>query len=94
MLDHDDDAQKIHLEENLKKTNCKPVYEFKDQNCYKLAKNDILNLSDSWSGSAMEKPTEELKANVNDLTKKENHTIMIIRAPSGSTIVNLKAPNC
>jgi hypothetical protein len=42
----------------------------------------------------MEKPTEELKANVNDLTKKENHTIMIIRAPSGSTIVNLKAPNC
>lgn len=93
MLDHDDDDKKINSPDDLKNANCKPVYEFKDQNCYKIAKNDIFNLSDSLFGSITEKPIEELKANADDLSIKENHTIMIIRAPSGSTIVNLKASN-
>jgi len=33
------------------------------------------------------------KTNIDDVSKKENSTIMIIRAPCGSTIANLRASN-
>ena len=92
MLDHDDHQKVSHSKDNQGKATSKPVYEFKDQNCYKLAKSDIFNLSESPS-SILEPPDTQPKIGIDDPNEKQNHTIMIIRAPTGSTIVNLNTSN-